>query len=355
MKNQAKQLFYIIVLITTNLSLSQELANDKLEFAESDLFEVEEILPIKLSYSLKEIKTKTNDSTYINSELTYQRSDGSWNSLEVKLRARGHNRKEICYFTPIKVRIKKSVRKGTIFENHKKFKLVLPCLIQKDMNDKLLKEYLAYRLYEQVGKYHFRTRLLDIEFHEVKNKKTKEFRLKGFFIEDIDNLAKRVGGNEIKNRKVHPYEQDAYSSTQNDIFQYMIGNTDYSSAYTHNAKLIFIKGKKAIPVPFDFDLCGLVNASYAVVSKIGDQTLPITSVTERLYRGYRRSEVVYDQVRSEYLANKNEIFAEIDKLRPWFDDVLEYESAKEYILGFYKILQDESKFRKEIVYKGRIK
>ncbi len=45
----------------------------------------------------------------------------------------------------------------------------------------------------------------------------------------------------------------------------MIGNTDYSSAYRHNEKLLFVDGN-IMPIPYDFDMSGLVDASYAVVS-----------------------------------------------------------------------------------------
>jgi hypothetical protein len=52
------------------------------------LFIQEGILPIKLSYSNKEIKKKTNDSTFIKTVLSYQNEDQSWKDLEVKIRRR---------------------------------------------------------------------------------------------------------------------------------------------------------------------------------------------------------------------------------------------------------------------------
>ncbi len=353
-KKQVMRYLLIIAFLAINSSFCQDQVTSVTSSSSSDLFEAEEIPPVKLAYSQREIRTKTNDSTYLKSNMEYQ-LDGDWKSMEVKLRARGHNRRETCYFTPIKVKISKSNRKGSIFKEHKKLKLVLPCLLEEDKNDKLIKEYLAYKLYEKVADYYFKTRLLDIDFEEIRKKKSKSFSIKGFFIEDIDNVADRYEANVIKNRKVHPFEQDAHASAQNDIFQFMIGNTDYSSAYQHNAKLIFIEGKKAIPIPYDYDLSGLVNAGYAVVSKVGNQTLPITSVTERLYRGYQRSPQVFKQVRQEYLAKKPQMIAEVEKLRPLFDSVQEYESARDYIMEFFQILEDETKFRKRIIERARIK
>ncbi|MGH8195871.1 MAG: hypothetical protein ACREQ8_15960 [Woeseiaceae bacterium] len=72
------------------------------------------------------------------------------------------------------------------------------------------------------------------------------------------------------------------------VFQYLIGNTDWSlvTALTdefccHNGDMFEISGKYFL-VPYDFDLAGLVDASYAKP----DGSLPIRSVRSRLYRGY---------------------------------------------------------------------
>ena len=355
MKKQVNYLLQIGLLLLFALSFSQDPAVSEKAVEAPDLFDSEEILPIKLSYSVREVKNKTNDSTYIFTDLAYQLPDGQWRNIEVRLRARGHNRRETCYFSPIKVRISKAERMGTIFEDHKKLKLVLPCLIQEEKNDKLLKEYLAYKMYEEIGTHHYKNRLLEIDFTDVKPKKSKKYQLKGFLQEDIDKVAERAGGMELKDRKVHPLQQDDHASIQNDIFQYMIGNTDYSIAYQHNEKLIFTGDKKTVPVPYDFDLCGLVNASYAVVSQVGNQKLPITSVTERLYRGYQRNTYTLQEVRKEYLSKKDAVYQEIDKVKDHFDDIHEYRMAQDFMDGFYSIIADDSRFEREIANRARTK
>ncbi|MEN8790036.1 MAG: hypothetical protein ABF293_01165 [Flavobacteriaceae bacterium] len=355
MNTQEKCIILLLLLISFSTSFSQQ--NKTLDAQNSlvDLFESEEILPIKLAYSMKEIRTKTNDSTYIKTDLFYRLDDGEWRSLEVKLRGRGNNRRKTCFFTPIKVKISKTERKGTPFEAHKKLKLVLPCLIQAENDDKLLREYLAYKLYEEVGTYYYKTRLLDIDYTDIRGKRNKSFQLKGFFQEDIDKIAKRAGGKELKNRKVHPLQQDDHASIQNDILQYMIGNTDFSNAYQHNTKLIFTSEKKTVPIPYDFDLSGLVNASYAVVSEVGNQSLPITHVTERLYRGYKRNVQLLKQVRQEYLGRQGQMMAEVDNLKPLFENIREYQEARDYLSSFFIILANQEKFKKEIENRARTK
>ncbi len=355
MKIQVKHLILFLSLISMSASVSQQnKAPDTLNTI-VDLFEREEILPIKLAYSMKEVRTKTNDSTYIKTDLFYQLEDGEWRSLEVKLRARGNNRRKTCFFTPIKVKISKAERRGTPFEAHKKLKLVLPCLIQSENDDKLLKEYLAYKLYEEVATYYYKTRLLDIDYTDIRGNKRKGFQLKGFFQEDIDKIAERAGGKELKGRKVHPLQQDDHASIQNDILQYMIGNTDFSNAYQHNTKLLFTSDKKTVPVPYDFDLSGLVNASYAVVSQVGNQSLPISHVTERLYRGYKRNVQVLEEVRTEYLEKQSQMLAEVDKLEPLFENIREYQQARAYLSSFFTILADPAKFEREIQTRARTK
>ena len=74
------------------------------------------------------------------------------------------------------------------------------------------------------------------------------------------------------------------------LFQHMISNHDWSMRAgpagrecCHNAELIgSLAPGSAIPVPYDFDFSGFVNAPYAVVP---DQ-LHISSVRQRVYRGY---------------------------------------------------------------------
>ena len=70
-------------------------------------------------------------------------------------------------------------------------------------------------------------------FSEIRGKKTKVHQLKGILVEDDKNVAGRFNG-KVLERSVHPLNQNDICSVQNDFFQYMIGNTDYSTTYQHN-------------------------------------------------------------------------------------------------------------------------
>ncbi len=353
MKKQAKKLLlFPLILLFYSTHAQVEDAPDKIPDI-SELFSSTEILPIKLNYSIRDIKKNTNDSTYIITNLSYQRPDSNWQTLEVGVRGRGNFRLKNCYFPPIKMKLEKSAVKETAFNGHKKLKLVLPCLTQKSNNDNIVKEYMAYKFYEVISPFHFKTRMVDIDFTENKSKKTVSHMLKGILIEDDKKVAKRFNG-KIVERSVHPLQQEEITCTQNDFFQYMIGNTDYSTAYQHNEKLLFIN-KTVLPVPYDFDMSGLVDASYAVVSQVQNQTLEITDVKQRMYRGFKRDENICHQVRNEFLKNKGKILGIVDSFETSFDDPKAYLQAKNFIDDFFLVLANDAIFRKEILNTARVK
>ena len=178
MKKQISYVFLIISFLICNIIIAQETLNSIKENKTSKLFRNQEALSIKLKYSNRNLKKKTNDSTYITTNLSYQNEDETWDSLEVEIRARGNFRKDNCYYTPVKLKIKKSIAKGTVFKGNKKLKLVIPCKTDKESNDNVIKEYLAYKFYEHISPYNFKTRLVNIEYEELRGKKIKSHYLK---------------------------------------------------------------------------------------------------------------------------------------------------------------------------------
>jgi hypothetical protein len=317
------------------------------------LFQSEEVLPIKISYSTKQLKKDTNDSTYLKTPLAYLDEDEEWQTIEVEIRVRGNYRRANCDFPPLKLNIKKSTAKGTVFEGNKKLKMVLPCLKVKNLNDDLIKEYLAYKVYGLITPYHFKTRMIRFHLTETGGKKIEEYELLGFFIEDDKHFAKRYNGQEVK-RFTHPIHMDTLSCVQNAFFQYLIGNTDYSMTYLHNEKLFRIKGE-IVPVPYDFDMTGLVDPKYAVVSTVQNEKLPIEDVTQRLYRGFKRSPNVFQQVREQYLVNKEQILGLLERYKPFFGDEKEYDRAWKFVQEFFEVLENDKKFQRSIVDQAREK
>ena len=165
MKNRIFIIFFLIHLTFVHLTYSQQNINKNYFKETSALFiDKDHPLSIQLKYSIKNIKKNTNDSTYILSTLLYKNDKVLWDSIKIKIRARGNHRRETCYYVPLKLKLKKPSIKGTLFEGNKKLKLVLPCLSGITSNDLVIKEYLAYKLYEIISPFHFKTRLVNIDF-----------------------------------------------------------------------------------------------------------------------------------------------------------------------------------------------
>ncbi len=319
----------------------------------SKLFVTQTVLPVELSYSSRDLKRHTNDSTYLDIELKYTDVEYTMTTLPVRIRARGNFRRKNCYFAPVKLKLKKEDAKGTLFKGNKELKLVLPCLNEKDANDNVIKELLAYKLYEVVSKYHFKTRLLELSLDESRGKKVIDHNVKAFFIEDIDELEDRFGGKKLKTN-VHPLQQDSLYSIRNAFFQFMIGNTDFSTGYQHNQKILFVNGF-SIPIPYDFDMSGLCDVSYSVVSQIAGKELPLESVTDRLYRGFKRSDATMNFIRDEFLENQVKMMEIVDAHKVYFDHPTEFAKCKKYLMEFFVILGSPTKFKTEILDTRRIK
>lgn len=336
-----------------NSGLAQTSINMEVITGVSKLFLDQDMLPVKMSYSNKLIKKETNDSTYVKTNFHYMSTDGNWKDLGIEIKVRGNFRLKNCDFAPLKLKINKKTAKGTLFEGNKKLKMVLPCLRQSSKNNKVVKEYMAYSIYKLISPFHFNTRILDIELEEIRGNKIRNHKFIGFLIEDDKNVAKRHNG-KVLDRFIHPYAQDTLTSIRNAFFQYMIGNTDFSVGYGHNEKLFWIDNK-IMPVPYDFDMSGLCNTSYSAVSQIQGEVLPITSVTQRMYRGFKRPKRYFQQIRQEFIDKRQRVFAVIDECKPLCDNPKEFNRAREYIAQFYEVLEDDKKFKSRIVDKARTK
>jgi hypothetical protein len=200
-----------------------------------------------------------------------------------------------------------------------------------------------------VTPYHFKTRRLTIEFTDENKKKAKAETINGFFIEDDKKVAKRADG-KVLERFIHPLAMDSDASIRNALFQFMIGNTDFSTAYQHNGKLLY-SGKKIIPLPYDFDMSGFINPSYAVVN----ETLGISSIRDRKYRGFKRADEDFQKVRQDFITQKQAMYDLMNSYKADFENTKEFSEAYTYIESFFEIIEDDSLFQKNIIDAARTK
>jgi type III secretion system FlhB-like substrate exporter len=167
--------------------------------------------------------------------------------------------------------------------------------------------------------------------------------LTGFLIEDDDLIAQRLGGKVLEQNIPSQLLNDT-AAVVNDFFEYMIANTDWSTTGLHNSKVIQLANKKKVPLSYDFDMAGLVNAPYATIN----ESLGIKNVQERLYRGYCRNESVMNYVRSEYLRQESAIMKVMNDHRSYFNEN-EFIQMKMFIEQFFTNLKIDKQFRDGIL------
>ena len=207
----------------------------------------------------------------------------------IKIRVRGKSRRRVCSFPPLRLNFAANDTVQWIFEGQDRLKLVTHCQDKKSAHLSTLKEYAAYRIFNLISDVSYRVRLLHITYTDTDGRlKEKELDRYGFLIESSAALADRVGGRPEQVAGVSLRSLDDQQAAFVYIFQYLIGNTDWSlvtankdDTCCHNGDLLEI-GSDRYFVPYDFDLSGLVNASYARP----DPALNISRVTQRRYRGY---------------------------------------------------------------------
>ena len=218
---------------------------------------------------------------------------GTAETYPIMLSVRGITRRQgdICQFPPLRVELTQRPPATSLFAGQRRLKLVTHCRRNEDFQQKVLLEYAAYRLYNLMTPQSFRARLANIDY--VDDAGRPYISRLGFFIEDGDDMAKRNDLHEAKlGDRVSVNQLEPRGSARFALFNYMIGNLDWSmragpagESCCHNGRLL--AGNKAgggvlVPVPYDFDFSGLVDAPYATPP----DAIPVGSVRVRVYRGY---------------------------------------------------------------------
>ncbi len=211
--------------------------------------------------------------------------------LPVSFELRGITRRtaETCDFAPLKVNFTGRPPAGSLFDGQNKLKLVTHCRNSPAFQQDVLLEYAAYRMYNLLTPFSMRARLANIDYVDEAGRPIVS-RI-GFFLEDSRDIARRnnirevVAGDRIPITWLSPADAARYA-----LFQDLIANHDWSmragpagDECCHNARLIGVGAPgQVIPVPYDFDFSGLVNAPYATAP----DELGISNVRQHMYRGY---------------------------------------------------------------------
>lgn len=241
-------------------------------------------------------------------------------TLAVTVAGRGKTRRsrETCAFPPLRIAFPGKPPETSLFAGQKSLKLVTHCQAARDHQRHLLLEYAAYRLYNVLTPASFRARLATIDYVEA-NGRPVISRL-GFFVEDADDMARRNGLREQEITATIPASQlDPAAAARFALFQDMIGNLDWAMTAgpggdkcCHNSRPVAPKGATTqyIPVPYDFDYSGLVNAPYAVPP----DSIRVSNVRVRRYRGFCLHNAELATEAARFLGLREQLLGEVRAL-----------------------------------------
>jgi hypothetical protein len=310
------------------------------------LFASHEVLSLTLEadfHTLKREDRSVDSEEERPAVLRWANPDGSADSLEIQVRTRGNYRlqRRNCEFPPLRINVKKKSTKGTLFDGQDKLKLVVTCKLGQDYWEQyVLMEYGTYRTLNALTDLSFRVRLAQVTYVDT-SEEDEPFTRYAFLIEDDEMMALRNGGKRIEwsAGQLDPRLLEHHHAILVDVFQYMIGNTDWSGVEMHNMELFQTFDDIPSTIPFDFDFSGLVNTRYATP----DPSLPIRRVRQRLFRGFcpgdmGRDPEEYEAVYELFREKKEEIYDAWRAIEGLERDRLE--ETLEYFDDFYETLDD---------------
>jgi len=268
---------------------------------------------------------------------------GAPHEIAVKLGTRGHFRlmARNCDFVPLRVEFPKETA-GTAFEGQTALKLGTHCRGEKGYENYTLREYLTYRLFNMLTPLSFRARLARATYVEQTTKKVIATRY-SIFIEHENEVARRFGGRVVELPRIVFKDLDPPTLTRMMMFEYMIGNTDFSIWALHNVRIVQDRARKLFPVPYDFDLSGFVHAPYATP----DPRIGLRSVLDRLYRGPCRTTEEFDAVAESFRARRADMMALLDSMRDLEPGARS--EARDYLDGFFRTIEKPATIKKQLV------
>jgi hypothetical protein len=256
-------------------------------------------------------------------------------TVEIKVRLRGHSRVRLCEFPPLRLNFPNRGTVGTVFEGFDKIKMVTHCRRNSSRaEDNMLDEYAAYRLFNLLSDKSYRVQLLRVSYVDSEGKmKGIERPYYAYLIEPEEVLAERLEGKVLRAAGVLYSKLEPHQTALMNVFQYLIGNADWSFVRAegeefccHNVDLIDTGGGW-VPVPYDFDLAGLVDAVYG-------GSVRTNQTARRQYGGYCKSPIEsVAEALDEIVAREQELMTFITQVPALADDTRQH--RVQYLQEFF--------------------
>lgn len=313
----------------------------------SKLFKSETPLEVTLTANYKTLRREKRDgSPYHAAVLSYIDSGAKGAhriEIPVRVRTRGIWRLANCDFPPLRLNFANKTSKNTLFDDLDEPKLVSYC---KSANaDRLvLQEHQLYRVLSALTPISHQTRLLRMAYADSATGAV-EFTRYAILVEDPARMAERVGGKMLTQKGGGPEDFSPLHTAMMFLYQYMVGNTDFSFSALHNGEVVSMSDGQMYPVAYDFDFAGAINAPYA---KPAPQ-LRIKSVRERQFRGYCAFKGTYPSAITFLQSKKPAIYALYsDAIGALLDRKTATETL-EYFDAFYRDIETPKTFERNVL------
>ena len=248
-----------------------------------------------------------------------------------------------CGFPPLRLDLPSKKVDNTPFAGEDKLKLVTHCQGDRSFERNLLREYALYRAFNAVTDSSFRVRLAHMTY--IDSARHDTVMRYGFLIESDTALAKRIAADQIHSNNVYDPMTDPRYMTLVAVFEYLIGNTDWSVWKRHNIAIFqpVAEPRPLLAVPYDFDFSGAVNAPYASPPP----QLNIQSVRQRVYRGFCQPDSLLAGVLARFRAAKDSMYAAVRAV----PDLPERDvrNVLEYFDEFFKVIDNPGAVNRELV------
>jgi hypothetical protein len=268
---------------------------------------------------------------------------GGMDSVPVQVRTRGifRRRPSTCSFPPLRMTFERRATRGTALQGERRFKIVTHCRSSGLYEQYVLQEYLIYRAFSMLSPFSLRTRLARITYEDTRGREETVTRY-AILIEHEEQLAERHGMRVVSDTGVSMGLLDPRHTVFMAVFQYFIGNTDWSVRALHNVILLADSVNRHVPVPYDFDWSGVIATRYAKP----DTSLPIKRVEERVYAGYCGHPEDFEPIFQQFRDKRAELEALYDL--PGLDRE-HRDRARRYYADFYKLIDDKARVRRDML------
>lgn len=214
---------------------------------------------VTIEMDLTTIMAQRNNDTYFPAAVM---TDNGL-TFKAEVRPRGKYRRKNAVYPPLKLKFKKKELIAAGMDTLNEIKLVLPAFDNALGDELVIREYLAYKMFEKLSPVHVKARLIRLTIKDTHVEKSKKTMF-AILVEDAEETAARYNGVEVEEYGISPDSLAANQAALMVMFEYMIGNTDWDISMMRNVRLIRTQaGGKVLALPYDFDFSGLVSAPYA--------------------------------------------------------------------------------------------